>query len=203
GSYPRRRDDDEPLEALDPRDRAEEALADADFIDGRFEAARPRYASLAARSLDEDAARTLAVKELATHDEAARPTVSALLLGDELHGPDLFVGGVALGEWKKAAAVAGHGSALARYLAGRNLVSRGFYAEGAKELDASLALGPETPRIAREAVRQRAIAACALSDRAALASMRSRIESPDDPFAGSAGEGRRESILRMIARCSQ
>ncbi|MDB5217553.1 MAG: hypothetical protein JWO86_5480, partial [Myxococcaceae bacterium] len=49
---------------------------------------------------------------------------------------------------------------------------------------------------------QRAVAACALDDRAALAKVRERIEGPDDPFKGASG-GRRESTLRLIARCAR
>jgi tetratricopeptide (TPR) repeat protein len=176
------------------RDRASETLADADFVDGRFEGAAARYESLARRSLDEDAARTLEVKELAARDPQARASVQALLLGDQLHGPDIYVAGVALGTWN-----AEHASPLAQYLIGRNLVQRAFYAEGTKVLEAASAGGPPTKRIAREALRQRAIAACALGDKAALEAIRAAIESPSDPFADAGG--RRDSTLRMIARC--
>src|SRR5262249_6374567 len=72
------------------RDRAEEALADADLIEGNVESARMRYERLASRSLDEDQARTFEVKKLATEDAAARAAIVPLLLGDEKHGPDIF-----------------------------------------------------------------------------------------------------------------
>jgi tetratricopeptide (TPR) repeat protein len=182
------------------RDRADEALADADLIEGNLEPARTRYSELAARSLDEDAARTLEVKRLATEDPAAREAITALLLGDEKHGPDIFVAGNALGVWPSKTP-AGR-SPLASYLVGRNLVQRGFFEKGAATLDEAL-LGPmPTPRIARETVRQRAVAACALDDRAALARMKGVIDGPDDPFKGASG-GRRAATLRMIARCSR
>lgn len=174
------------------RDRAEEALADADFIDGKPEAARERYDMLAKKSVDEDAARTLEVKRLATEDPAARDAVLALLLGDADHGPDVFVAGIALGRW-------GDGP-LASYLMGRNLLSHGFHERAAASLDHALEGEPPTPRIARETLRQRAIAACARSDRAALERVKSVIEGPADPFVGAAG-GRRDATLRMIARC--
>ena len=176
------------------RDRADEALADADFIEGNLEAARGRYAALAKASLDEDAARTLEVKMLATADPAAREAVGALLLGDEQHGPDIFVAGVAMGRWPSEE------RSLAGYLIGRNLVQRGFYEKGASMLDVSLAGALPTPRIARETLRQRAVAACALADREALLRVKARIEAPEDPFKGSSG-GRRDATLRMIARC--
>lgn len=181
------------------RDRAEEALADADFIDGSLEAARKRYEKLAAASLDEDAARTLEVKKLATEDPAAREAVQALLLGDEKRGPDIFLAGTALGRWPSA--TPDGRSPLASYLVGRNLVQRGFFERGAKTLDDAL-VGPlPTPRIARETLRQRAVAACALADGPALARVKAVIEGSDDPFKGASG-GRRDATLRMIARCA-
>jgi tetratricopeptide (TPR) repeat protein len=176
------------------RDRASEALADADFIEGHYEEAAKRYEALAAKSLDEDAARTLEVKALAARDPDARRSVAALLLGDEERGPDIYVAGVALGTWDAL-----RHSPLAEYLIGRNLVQRSFFDEGASVLRIASNGGPPTPRIAREALRQRAIAACARSDKPALEEIRAKIESPDDPFGTASG--RRDSTLRMIARC--
>jgi hypothetical protein len=113
------------------------------------------------------------------------------------HGPDIFWGGVDLGAWD-----ASKPSGLASYLVGRNMLGRGFFELGATALDDALARGTPTPRVTRETLRQRAIAACALDDQAALAKVRARIESPNDPFEGASG-GRRESTLRMIARCTR
>ena len=177
------------------KDRAEETLADAQFIDGDFEGAAGRYEELARRTVDEDVARTLEVKALGARDPEAREAVRGLLLGDDKHGPDIFWGGVELGAWS-----ARHRSGLATYLAGRNFVGRGFYELGAKWLDEALELPSPTPRVAREALRQRAVAACALDDQAALAKVRAHIEGPDDPFKGASG-GRREATLRMVTRC--
>ena len=187
------------------RDRAEETLADADFIEGRFQEAERRYDLLATKSVDEDAARTLEVKRHATRDPRARDAVRALLLGDEEHGPDQFVAGIALGRWGD--------TPLSSYLMGRNLIQHGFHEQGAAALDhaieagwdADLALINDTEaiptlRIARETLRQRAMAACARSDRAALERVRTIIEGPKDPFVGAAG-GRRDATLRMISRC--
>ena len=182
------------------RDRAEEALADADLIDGDLEAARRRYEKLAASSLDEDGARTFEVKKLATEDPAAREAIQALLLGDEKRGPDIFLAGTALGRWPST--VPDGRSPLASYLVGRNLVQRGFFEKGARVLDDALRGPLPTVRLARETLRQRAIAACALSDPAALARVKEVIEGPGDPFKGASG-GRREATLRMIARCAR
>ena len=177
------------------KDRADEALADAQFIDGDFDGAAVRYEELAKRTVDEDVARTLEVKALGARDPAARDSVRGLLLGDEKHGPDVFWGGIAVGSGS-----AMNRSGLASYLAGRNFVGRGFYELGAKWLDEALELPPPTVRVARETLRQRAVAACALGDQAALAKVRARIEGPDDPFRGASG-GRREATLRMMTRC--
>ncbi len=182
------------------RDRAEEALADADFIDGELLAARRRYADLAARSVDEDAARTLEVKRLATEEPNAKRAVQALLLGDGEHAPEPFVAGVFLGEWLNDGALPR--SPFASYLFGRNLVQRGFYREGAQVLDTALSGDLPTPRLLREAVRQRAIAACALRDQNALRELEARLGGPNDPFQGGQG-GRREATTRMIARCKE
>jgi tetratricopeptide (TPR) repeat protein len=203
------------------RDRADEALADAELLDDDFEHAARRYDELAARSVDEDVARTIEIKALAARDPDARPAIQALLLGDAKHGPDVFVAGIDLGTWdakarndaKDAKGVDGAhaakevsdaqgSSGLANYLIGRNVLARGFFELGAHALDVALASPLPTPRVAREALRQRAIAACAMSDQPALAALRARIESPADPFKGASG-GRRASTLRMIARCTR
>lgn len=193
------------------RDRAEEALADAELVGaldlegaaagGPLASAAARYAKLAAASLEEDAARTLEVKKLAAEDPAARMAVAMLLLGDAKHGADPFVGGVALGAWRETD---GARSPLALYLIGRNFVTRGFYEKGAAALDDALVSKAPmpTPRIARESLRQRMIAACALGDRAALARVKGAIDGPDDPFQGAAG-GRRAGVLRQIERCAR
>jgi len=179
------------------KDRADEALADAQFVDGDYDGAAARYEGLAKRTVDEDAARTFEIKALGARDPAARHAVQALLLGDQKHGADIFLGGVSLGVWR-----ATEPSAVVSYLVGRNLVSRGFYEEGERHLDDALAGPLPTPRVARETIRQRAVAACALGEADALIKLRARIEGPDDPFKGASG-GRREATLRMISRCSR
>jgi tetratricopeptide (TPR) repeat protein len=179
------------------RDRADEALADAQFVDGDYEGAAARYDALAQRTVDEDVARTLEIKALGARDVAARPAVQALLLGDAKRGPDVFLGGVELGAWSAKAP-----SGLVSYLIGRNLVNRGFFEDGARHLDAALAGALPTPRVARETLRQRAIAACALGDGPALTTLRARVDGPDDPFSGASG-GRRDATLRLLERCSR
>ena len=179
------------------KDRADESLADAQFVEGDFEGAAARYDALATRTVDEDAARTFEIKALGARDPAARTAIRALLLGDEKHGPDIYLGGVQLGVWAPK-----DPSGLAAYLVGRNLVGRGFYEDGASSLDAALGGNLPTRRVARETLRQRVVAACALGDQPALMKAKARIESPESPFNGAAG-GRRESTLSMVARCTR
>lgn len=185
------------------KDRATEALADADLLDGRNEAAAASYEKLAAATLDEDAARTLEVKAIAARDPRAREPIVALLLGDGTRGPDPFASGLALGRFAEhGAAEDASSAALAGYLIGRNLLQRGFHAEAAKALDvvtANLERLP-TARLQREAVRQRVVAACAAGDRTSLTRMRLHVERPNGPFATVTG--RRQAIARLIDRCS-
>ncbi|HSO32435.1 MAG TPA: hypothetical protein VLT33_07965, partial [Labilithrix sp.] len=82
------------------------------------------------------------------------------------------------------------------------LVGRGFYEDGAAALDVALDRPLPTPRVVRETIRQRVVAACALGDQAALEKLKERIAGESDPFKGASG-GRREATLRMIARCTR
>lgn len=180
------------------RDRAGDALADADFVDGRFDRAAARYEALAAQAVDEDAVRHLEVKAIGARDEAARPAVRALLLGDDRHGPDIFDAGVRLGAWS-----ASDDSPLANYLVGRNLASRGLYDEAARALDRVVTRLPAigSKSVAREALRQRGVVACALGDRSGVESVRSRLAAADGPFEGR-GSGRLDATRALLDRCS-
>jgi hypothetical protein len=178
------------------KDRAEEALADADFLDGRYEASAERYRRVAAGTIDEDFARTLEVKALGAELPDARAPVEDLLLSAKKHPTDMIVAAVELGAWSRAS----H-QPLADYLIGRNLATRGWFLLASIYLDRVLEEGAPTPRIERETLRQRAICACALRDRATLARIRERVVSDQGPFAGTAG-GRRDGVLRLIDRCA-
>jgi tetratricopeptide (TPR) repeat protein len=178
------------------RDKSVEALADADFLDGRYDAAAERYRGLAARSLDEDGARTLEVKALGADRPQARPAVEALLLGARHRPPDIVLAAVELGAWSHAS----H-EPLADYLIGKNLAQRGWYVLAAIYLDRVLTEGAPTPRIGREALRQRAVCACATRDAKAIDRVRALEQDAGGPFDG-AGGGRKESLERLLARCS-
>jgi hypothetical protein len=178
------------------RDRALEAVSDADVLEGNDAAAAEGYRAVAARTLDEDAARTLEVKALGVTDPSARQAVVDLLIGDGEHSPDAWVGAFTLGRWAGAAP-----SALVAYLAGRNLGRHDQWARAASWLDEALTGGLPTVRIQREALRQRVITACVLEDGDVLPRLRQAILADDSPFARTAG-GRREWLLRLVARCA-
>ncbi|MGD0530137.1 MAG: hypothetical protein ABSE49_33695, partial [Polyangiaceae bacterium] len=177
------------------RDRATEALADDDLVRGRGERAAEAYRALAAQTLDEDMARTLEVKALNVDNPPARRAIVDLLISEPGRPVDSWLGALALGEWAEET----H-EPLAGYLVGKNLTLHDQYARAATWLDRALEAGVPSRRIGRELLRQRAVCACALADRAALTHVRESIDAPESPFAGSSG-GRREWILRLTARC--
>ena len=177
------------------RDRAEDTLADVDYLDGHYEEAAVRYEAVAARVLDEDFGRNLLVKAAASRDPAARVAVQELLLGERRRTADPFVGASELGAWSAAT----H-DPLADYLLGKNLAQHAFFARAAMHLDRALAASLGIPHVAREALRQRAVCACALGDAPALARVKADVSDPEGPFKGTAG-GRKASLLELVLRC--
>jgi tetratricopeptide (TPR) repeat protein len=177
------------------KDRAEEALADADYLAGDHERAAERYKELARASLDEDGGRMLEVKGMAALDPRARAAVGALLLGTPTRPADPFLGAARLGAWSEATK-----DPLADYLIGKNLAQHGWYKEASPYLERVLAAGPPTPRIHRETLRQLGAIACALGDRAGVERVRRETRDGASPFRATAG-GRAESLDRMLDRC--
>jgi hypothetical protein len=135
------------------------------------------------------------VKILAAEDAPSRRAIVDLLLAEPGRPQDPWLGALSLGDWRQATKVP-----LAEYLAGKNLMSHDEWARSAPALDRALDGGDPTPRIGRELLRQRAIAACVLRDDGTLARVKQAVLSPTSPFADSAG-GRRDSVLRLLARC--
>ena len=67
------------------------------------------------------------------------------------------------------------------YLIGRKLVECGFFGYGGQQLDSALAGDLSTPRIRRETIRRRAVAACALATDAMASTViqwRSKVVQP-------------------------
>jgi len=186
------------------RDRADEALADDDLARGRDREAAEAYGALAARTLDEDVRRTADIKRRAASDPVSRGVIVDLLVGDPGRPVDPWLGAFSLGAWAE-----GSPGGLSLYLAGKNLTLHESYARAAEELDRALdaaaSAGDMPAPVARELLRQRAVCACALGDRAALERTRARAEAPDSPFvdaSGGGGTARKEWLLRLMARCA-
>jgi hypothetical protein len=178
------------------RDRAEDVLADEALLDGDPLRAAASYRALAARSVDEDFARTAEVKSLAATDPVARVAIEALLIGTTSRGADPVLAASLLGAWEEGA-----GSPLAAYLLGKNLSQRGWRAFGAAHLDKVIASGAyPTARVGRETIRDRAIDACATGDREAVDKMRVLVTDEKGPYPPSSG--RKSAVLRLLARCT-
>jgi hypothetical protein len=178
------------------KDRAQETLADDDLAQGRDAHAIEGYLAVAARSLDEDAVRTLEVKAQSVESPLARRAVIDLLVGEPGRPTDPWLGPLSLGTWAEATQ-----SPLAEYLIGKNLSLHERYERAGQWLDRSLSDNLPTASIAREMLRQRAICACALRDSAAIDRVRTLVLAPGSPFERGRGGGRKEWVLRLLARC--
>jgi hypothetical protein len=178
------------------RDRTLDTLADDALQRGDLAGAAAIYASLAERSLDEDVGRMEAVKAVAATDPEARAPVSALLVGQRQRGGDFALAASLLGAWEERT-----GSPLASFLLGKNLSQRGWRKEGAPHLDRVIAAGGGgMARVAREAIRDRAIDACASGDAETVRRLEALVLDDLGPFAKSGG--RRSAVLRLLARCT-
>jgi len=172
------------------RDRANEAIADGEYLEGEFESAARRYDTLAASSLDEDFARTVEVKrEAALHSEM-RPLVSAILFGEGRRQPNPTVYGIEIGKAPR--------TALTLYLEGRQLVTRGYHARALATFDELGKTPLPTRRLARETLRLEAVAACAERDRARVAKLTERART-DPSF--SPDSGKKRGLLAYLDSC--
>jgi len=178
------------------RDRTKEALLDR-RAQGIWEETSPAegYRELAARSLDEDFARTLDVKALAVDGfPAARPALD-LLLGHNGTPPDPSLAALDLGRWEAAGE-----SPLSEYLVGRMYATHGRHGDARGHLDHALeGAASLTPRIARETLRLLAVGACHTGWRADVDRVRALVLAPESPFPVTGG--RRAAILRLLDRC--
>lgn len=179
------------------RDRAQEALADDDLAHGGVATAAESYLALAAKSLDEDAARTLEVKAQGLQSELARRAINDLLVGEPGRPIDPWLGPLSLGTWAELT-----NRPVAAYLIGKNLAQRGHYPRAAEWLDRSLGGGLPAASITRELLRQRAICACALDDHPAIERVKQLVEAHGSPFEDAPGGGRKQWLLRLLARCA-
>jgi hypothetical protein len=178
------------------RDRSLDVLSDDALFHGDEAKAAASYRAIADRSVDEDYARMEEVKSLCAADPAARTAMEALLTGTPSRGTDSVVAASLLGAWEERT-----GSPLAAFLLGKNLSQRGWRALGAAHLDKAIASGTyPSARVGREVIRDRAIDACAMGDRARVAAMRELVLDPAGPYASSGG--RKSAVLRLLERCT-
>jgi len=179
------------------RDRTQEALADAELVSAEptaWEQAQATYTTLASVMIDEDAARTLEVKAYAATRGEAREAMLALLVGTGARPIDPEEGLARVASWARASR-----DPVAEYVLGKNLANHELWREASVHLDAAMAVGVPTPRIGRELLKQRAIAACAVGDVDVARLVRRRVESPEGPFVSSTG--RRAWLVGFLERC--
>jgi hypothetical protein len=178
------------------KDRTLDALTDDTLLHGDPAVAAVLYQTLADRTVDEDWARTEEVKSVVASDPLARAAILALLIGAPHKPADPVLAASLLGAWE-----AETGSPLASYLLGKNLSQRGWRTEGAAHLDRVIASGAyPTARVGRETLRDRAIDACAMEDRAGVEKLRGLVNDEKGPYAQ--GGGKKAAVLRLLARCS-
>ncbi len=192
-----------PATASDLRLRAAETLADLDLATGARELALGGYEALLAKARDEDHARTLEVKRIATQDERASDPIVELLVGKAPRPADRTRALVLLGSWSAERPADG----LPRYLLARQFASGEDYALALEHAEAALAalskgaaLGtPQvTPRVEAEAHRIALVAACALGDQSAVLRHASSYDR-----AAAPPPARKAAVRAFAERCRQ
>jgi hypothetical protein len=142
--------------------RARESLADLHLSAGNNAKAEAIYVELLEKVLNEDQLRTIDVKLRASRNPYEARAIRALLLGDPGRSPDHRLAYSLLGKWMMDAP----GDGLSAYLIGRGAMSSGSWAAAAEFFDWALERDLGEPRVMREALRLRLVAACALRDEA-------------------------------------
>lgn len=175
------------------RDRAIEELGDLELEGGDTERAIVHYREVMSRSLDDNALRTLEVKLEAARNPRARRAIVELLIGTGGRGPDKVRAAEALGAWAAAAPEDG----LPEYLLARSLVNVGQFDDADRMLDRALAAGLPMARVSAEALRLRAVVACARGDSAMVQRMAEAYGARLDVFLT-----RREAMAKFAARCA-
>jgi tetratricopeptide (TPR) repeat protein len=179
---------------LPVRDKALAMLADLAMERADYDGAAERYAVLEARTLDEDARRTIEVKMTALGDPRARRAIAALLIGAPDRGVDLPSATALIGAWIGEDPTDG----LPEYLLGRTVAARGLYGEAAERLDRALAKRLAAGSVLREALRQRVIVACALGDTpGAKKAYEIWLDKGDEQMPA-----RRAALERLVERCT-
>lgn len=174
------------------REHALEELGDIALRGADVAAARAAYGRAIATSSSEDRLRTLAIKSYYADNPEARLALLALLVGTTPQGPDNKEALDRIGAWR-----ASERDGTADYLFARQHLNNRNYALAAERLDRALERGFPLPRLTKESLRLRIVAACALGD-AAVAHDRLRHYLERDDVA----EPRRMLALRLVDRCA-
>ncbi len=173
-----------------------ERLGDLAFFRTQLSTANTHYAQAEELIVDQDHARTLEVKRVATGKlpapELARKSVQALLIGRPLFGTDWSLAAVTMGRWAEAVKDDG----LAEYLVARNLATRGRWEEASTALDQALSQGLSTPLVKAEALRTRVHLACALGQRQVVQEGTELYLKERSPSGA-----RRAELIRFARRC--
>jgi len=140
--------------------RGIEALADYDMAHGNGPKAEESYMLLITKTANEDQLRTLDVKLRGARNAYEGKAIKALLIGDDGRVPDQKQAFALLGMWMAEHPQDG----LPAYLIGRGLMGSEAWTDAAEYLDLALERGLTEPRVKREALRLRIIAACAVMD---------------------------------------
>jgi formylglycine-generating enzyme required for sulfatase activity len=173
------------------RERADELLADLYFENQELAKAKAIYTRLAESTFEADRRRSLELKAHAD-SPAAVTALRSLLIGE--HGEkawDLAVRDLLL--WSEAAPSSG----IADYLLGRNFWLQGREAAAVQHLDRALAKSIEPPDIKAEALRLRAVIACALHDKTTAIALADKVAHESQLLTP-----RRLGLLRLVERCA-
>lgn len=176
------------------RDRAREAMADLDLVNGQLARAAEIYDELLKTSFHEDRLRTLAIKSHAAREPRVARAIGELLVGGGTRPPNMKLAYALLGQWMVEVTDDG----LPAYLIGRNLAQEGMWKEAAGYLDEALRRRVPPGRVARELLRLRIVVACALRDEETAGAAFARWKAdPELP------ESRRASLDRRLGACIQ
>jgi formylglycine-generating enzyme required for sulfatase activity len=182
---------DDTSQPLPVRERAREKLADMLFSSGNIEQARPIYQQLLLQSFEVSRLRMLEVK-LSARSETAIRAVRTLLLGvDGQESFDLAVRDLV--RWSNDAPDDG----IPDYLLGRNYWQRGHETAATEHLDRALGRELRPAHVRAEALRLRAVVACAHGDRPRAVALAEALA--NDPALPTP---RRLGILRIVERCA-
>lgn len=176
------------------RDAALEELADLELSEGKGPEALARYMELASRTLEESKLRTLHVKAYGATNAAYRDAIVTLLIGTPGKKPSR----TRATELFSVLDVDHPDDGLAAYMLARYHVDNAEFDLAAYYLDRALARRLDVPRVRVEALRLRAITACARGELDVAARVLAEYEK--DP---SVLPARKDTLSRLVQRAAR